>query len=74
MIRPSWRRWPSGSGCPPSQPILVLLVVLLYAGTVGMVGSLVSALGEEIGWRSFLVPELAKTNNFARTSLISGII
>ena len=61
-------------GLPPSQPALVILVALLYAGTVGMVGSLVSALGEEIGWRGFLVPELAKTNNFARTSLISGII
>ncbi len=33
-----------------------------------------SALGEEIGWRGFLVPELAKRMSFARVSLLSGII
>jgi membrane protease YdiL (CAAX protease family) len=32
----------------------------------GLVGSLASALGEESGWRGFLVPELARTTGFAR--------
>jgi membrane protease YdiL (CAAX protease family) len=40
----------------------------------GLVGSLASALGEEIGWRGFLVPELARTTSFTTTALISGII
>jgi len=31
-------------------------------------------LGEEIGWRGLLVPELTKTNGFTKTALISGII
>jgi membrane protease YdiL (CAAX protease family) len=37
-----------------------------------MVGSCAAALGEEIGWRGFLVPELAKRTSFTATALISG--
>jgi CAAX protease family protein len=40
----------------------------------GLLGSLTSALGEEIGWRGFLVPELARTTSFTTTALISGIV
>jgi membrane protease YdiL (CAAX protease family) len=32
------------------------------------------ALGEEIGWRGLLVPELMKFNGFTRTALISAVI
>jgi len=31
-------------------------------------------LGEEIGWRGFLVPELYKNNSFLKTAMISGAI
>ena len=40
----------------------------------GLLGSLTSALGEEIGWRGFLVPELARTTSFSTTALITGIV
>ena len=40
----------------------------------GLPGSLSSALGEEIGWRGFLVPELFKKMTFTPVALISGII
>ncbi len=50
----------------------VLYVVL--TGSFGLVGSLARALGEEIGWRGFLVPELSKTTGFTSTALISGIV
>ena len=36
--------------------------------------SCLSALGEEIGWRGFLVPELAKITSFTRTALLSGAV
>jgi CAAX protease family protein len=39
---------------------------------VGSLQSLLSATGEELGWRGFLVPELAKTKSFKATALISG--
>ena len=45
------------------------LVIIL-----GIIWVLVSALGEEIGWRGFLVPQLAKITTFSKTALISGII
>jgi membrane protease YdiL (CAAX protease family) len=47
---------------------------LLIMITVGMLLSLVTALGEEIGWRGFLVPELYKMTSFTKTSIIIGII
>jgi len=36
--------------------------------------SLSHALGEEIGWRGFLVPELARLMSFTKLSLLSGLI
>lgn len=42
--------------------------------TVGMLISLTSALGEEIGWRGLLVPELAKLGSFRFVAIISGLI
>ena len=42
--------------------------------TLGIAGSLLSATGEELGWRGFLVPTLARTMSFTRLSLLSGAI
>ena len=39
-----------------------------------LLSSAITALGEEIGWRGFLVPQLAKLTSFTKTSLISGVI
>ena len=47
---------------------------IFLTGTYGLVRGVSSALGEEIGWRGFLVPELSKTTSFTGTALISGII
>ena len=41
---------------------------------LGSVQSLLSALGEELGWRGFLVPKLAESMTFTRTALVSGSI
>ena len=60
------------AGRLPRGVSLALGFVLL--ATVGMVGSCARALGEEIGWRGFLVPELAKGMSYTRVSLISGLI
>lgn len=53
---------------------LVGVGYVLLIGTVGMVRSTSTALGEEIGWRGFLVPELSRTMSFTSTALVSGII
>lgn len=41
---------------------------------LGSVMSLISALGEELGWRGFLVPKLSEGWSFTRTAFVSGII
>jgi membrane protease YdiL (CAAX protease family) len=48
--------------------------MLFFLATVGLAINCVAALGEEIGWRGFLVPELAKRSSFTATALISGLI
>jgi membrane protease YdiL (CAAX protease family) len=57
-----------------TSPTNSLILFVFATGTLGMVISTMSALGEEIGWRGFLVPELAKMTSFTRTALISGVI
>jgi membrane protease YdiL (CAAX protease family) len=49
---------------------LAVLVTLL----VGLPVNCLTALGEEIGWRGFLVPALARRTSFANTALLSGVI
>jgi membrane protease YdiL (CAAX protease family) len=60
-------------GLPVSPAVATLLYVLL-AGSFGLVRGLSSALGEEIGWRGFLVPELSKNMSFTATAFVSGIV
>ena len=51
-----------------------IILFFLINGVIGMFGSLSTALGEEIGWRGFLVPELLEITTYTRTSLISGLV
>ncbi|HEY2037081.1 MAG TPA: CPBP family intramembrane glutamic endopeptidase [Steroidobacteraceae bacterium] len=45
-----------------------------YFLVVGSLTSLLSATGEELGWRGFLVPTMARTMSFTKVGLISGAI
>ncbi len=56
------------------HPWISIVLGIVLMGTYGLVRSVSSALGEEIGWRGFLVPELFKTTSFTTTSLVSGIV
>jgi membrane protease YdiL (CAAX protease family) len=57
-----------------SSPIVVVVLYTLVMATIGILLSGLTALGEEIGWRGLLVPELAKETSFTKTALFSGII
>lgn len=50
-----------------------LLALPAYA-SVGVLGSMTRALGEEIGWRGFLLPRLVGRAGFTRGCLLSGCI
>ena len=55
-----------GSGAGALNALLIM--------TFGVLQSGVSAAGEEIGWRGFLVPALAQRLNFTGLALVSGVI
>jgi membrane protease YdiL (CAAX protease family) len=61
-----------GFGQLPNGLVIVLYFVII--GIYGMANSMSTAVGEEIGWRGFLVPELSKTAGYTKTSLIAGLI
>jgi len=42
--------------------------------TLGVLTAAISAVGEEIGWRGLLVPQLARMGSFTWTALVSGVI
>lgn len=79
--------WAAGWGSFPDPEFVARLVkryggpesaaILAYvarAATLGVALSCTSALGEEIGWRGFLVPHLARVLPFRAVALVSGII
>ena len=57
---------------PAFPPAVTLVLFVLLTASLGLVGKTSRALGEEIGWRGFLVPELSKVVGFTGISLISG--
>jgi membrane protease YdiL (CAAX protease family) len=57
---------------PSSAPFSALSSYLAITLTFGFMINCFAALGEEIGWRGLLVPELAKSLTFTKTALISG--
>jgi membrane protease YdiL (CAAX protease family) len=54
-------------------PLGFVLAILMMA-TIGMVQSLATALGEEIGWRGFLTPRLTALSGFVVATFITGVI
>ena len=71
--------WASGLGRPDTLHFLAVThrafwPALPLLATVAVLGNCLAGLGEEIGWRGFLVPVLAERFGLAGTALISGAI
>jgi uncharacterized protein len=56
------------------KPWANIALYFVFAATITVVRGCATVLGEEIGWRGFLVPELAKRHGFAVTAIISGLV
>ena len=61
-------------GLSGGSPAVILALYFLLNASFGMVAKVSRGLGEEIGWRGFLVPELYKVTGFTGTSVISGLM
>jgi membrane protease YdiL (CAAX protease family) len=55
-------------------PMLGFIAAVLIIGTIGMVQSMSTGLGEEIGWRGFLTPRLTALSGFIVATFITGLI
>lgn len=53
---------------------LGFVCVLVIVALVATLPAAIAALGEELGWRGFLVPRLVERYGFTRASMISGLI
>ena len=62
------------TGIGTLNPIVAVIVAVILLGTVGVIRSMATTLGEEIGWRGFFIYELRKVLSFTGVSLFSGII
>ena len=67
-------RWSKELGLEGVNQSLVIGIMIFLLLTVGVIKNLGSTLGEEIGWRGFLIFELKKVMSFRMLSLVSGII
>lgn len=54
--------------------MLIIVSAFFYITIVNLIPNLVFALGEEMGWRGFLVPELSRFSGFKATALFSGLV
>jgi uncharacterized protein len=61
-------------GFPQSPRTVTFLLALPCYATVGVIASMARALGEEIGWRGFLLPRLVQQAGFSWGCLLSGCI
>jgi uncharacterized protein len=60
-------------GAPPASPAVVFIAALLMASTYGTVMSAITATGEEIGWRGYMLTRLVDAG-VPHSLLVSGLI
>lgn len=66
--------WAESAGLEGISTSALIVIMVLLLGTVGCIRAMSTIVGEEIGWRGFLVWELGKVLPFGGVALVSGII
>src|SRR3984885_14010156 len=66
--------WGAAFGLPDWPRVTALFLTIPCYATLGVISSAARALGEEIGWRGFLLPRLVQQAGFTWGCLLSGCI
>jgi len=61
-------------GLGPIPAWASITLYFIFTATFTVIRDFATVIGEEIGWRGFLVPELSKRHSFPATALITGFI
>jgi uncharacterized protein len=61
-------------GLGPIPAWASITLYFIFTATFTVIRDFATVIGEEIGWRGFLVPELAKKHSFPATAMITGFI
>ncbi|WP_297093435.1 CPBP family intramembrane glutamic endopeptidase [uncultured Draconibacterium sp.] len=56
------------------NPTSIIIIAIILLGTVEVIRSAATTLGEEIGWRGFFIYELRKVLSFTGVSVFSGVV
>ena len=67
-------QWSNELGIDSSNQTILIITMVFLLLTVGVIKNLGSTLGEEIGWRGFLIFELRKVMSFKSVAIVSGLI
>lgn len=59
---------------PLASDGMVIVSAFFYITLMNLIPAMIFSLGEEIGWRGYLVPELTKSVGFRNASLLSGLL
>ncbi|MDT9598821.1 CPBP family glutamic-type intramembrane protease [Sphingosinicella rhizophila] len=64
----------AGLGWGITDPALFIPLFILFIGTTSMLTGIASGLGEEIGWRGFMAPQLVQRFGFTSAGLLGGLV
>ena len=68
------QEWAGEIGLEDASQTTLIIVMIILLATIGFIRGLSTIVGEEIGWRGFLIWELRKVMPFGKVSLVSGLI
>jgi len=57
-----------------TDPAIFIPIFFLVTGTTSMLIGIASGLGEEIGWRGFMAPQLVQRLDFTKAGFVGGLI
>lgn len=61
-------------GMTSNSEVLIIIAAFFFISILNLLPNMIFAMGEELGWRGFLVPELNKITSFGKTAFFSGLI